>query len=349
MSDHRAGSGWGRGADGQRATAAALSALPATCHFFHGLPIGRGGDEVDHLIIGPTGVWVVNSSHWTGRVTVTPDGMLWRDHTAITAEIEAMQERAAYARRTVGSEVRAVLCVVGPSLPEPHHRIAGVDVVGVDWLVALITAQATSLDRDQIDGYVRAAAEWRVHPPDHRHPLRPTPAVAAARRPDTAAPASGRTPGRRVGSRRRHRSVETGAMALATTVALSALAIIGYVAVRDDDPGGLGRSIDSVDVSAGASPEANGTVRIEVRCPEPGKGYELVGRIGALARGTVRMSAVVDGKGSYLGEFRALDSTGPVGGIDAATTTRFDVQTVDAAGQGGPVTHLDVTTPDVAC
>ena len=55
MSDHRPGPGWRRGSEAQRATAAALTALPAHTHFFHGLPIGRTGDDVDHLVIGPTG------------------------------------------------------------------------------------------------------------------------------------------------------------------------------------------------------------------------------------------------------------------------------------------------------
>lgn len=343
-SDHRSGAGWGRGAEGQRATAAALAALPTSSQYFHGLAVGRTGDEVDHLVVGPSGVWVVNSAVWHGLVTVTADGMLWRDRAAITTDIEAMQERAAYARRTLGHEVRPVLCVVGTTLPGPSHRIAGVDIVGVDWLVALITAQPDTLDRSVIDAVLAAAAGWRAQPPDHRHPARPV-AATSPRGPVGRAGARSRSESLRSALRetlRRRTAAETGALALAATIAVTMLALIGYLVVRDDGPDRVGADTPAVEPDAAP-------FRVEIRCPTPGRGYELIGRVGSLTGGVVRVSAELDGVARYLGEFRPLDRTAPIWPIPPSTTTGFDVQTVDDDGIGGDVRHLDIVTPDAEC
>ena len=61
-----------RGADGEEATAQALAALPAEeWTVFHDLcwP-GRKLANVDHVVVGPSGVFVIDSKNWTGTVEV---------------------------------------------------------------------------------------------------------------------------------------------------------------------------------------------------------------------------------------------------------------------------------------
>jgi hypothetical protein len=64
---------WGIGAEGERVTGAELSKLPDGYEFLHDrhLPGGRG--NVDHVVIGPGGVYVVESKRMAGKLTV-------RDH-----------------------------------------------------------------------------------------------------------------------------------------------------------------------------------------------------------------------------------------------------------------------------
>jgi len=39
--------------------------------------------NVDHLAIGPTGVFVIDSKQWTGSVHQSADGLAWHNHTPL--------------------------------------------------------------------------------------------------------------------------------------------------------------------------------------------------------------------------------------------------------------------------
>lgn len=346
MSDHRPGPGWGRGSDGQRATAAALTALPADTHFFHGLPIGRTGDEVDHLVVGPTGVWVIGSLRWTGPVTTTPDGMVWLGGTPVSAEVDRMTERAAYARQAMRGEVRPVLCIVGVHLPQPVSRIGGVEVVDVDWLVSIITSQPTVLTEGDTTSAVQAAARWRVQPPeairirwDSGAPAAPA-AVPPRSIPSTALPPE----------RSRHHLSPSHVMAAAAVVAVSMLALIGYLLTADrgtvpaltSDVATISGRVVATDVPG------YGALRVEVVCAAGG-GFELIGHVQAVHDGRVRISATVADEGRYLGEYTSLQRTPTIAVGSVDTVTGFAVQRVDRAGRGGDVSEFEVRTPADPC
>ena len=55
---------WRRGAAGEAATAELLARLPRRFVVLHDLRIPGGRANVDHLVIGPTGVWVVDSKSY---------------------------------------------------------------------------------------------------------------------------------------------------------------------------------------------------------------------------------------------------------------------------------------------
>src|SRR4029450_6068736 len=52
---------------------------------FHDLAMPGSDVNVDHLVIGPTGVFVIDSKQWTGQVHQTADGLAWHNHYALTA------------------------------------------------------------------------------------------------------------------------------------------------------------------------------------------------------------------------------------------------------------------------
>ena len=62
-------------AEGQRRTAAALAELPAdTWTVVHDLRWpGHKFATIDHVVIGPPGVFVIDSQTWTGNLVVRPD------------------------------------------------------------------------------------------------------------------------------------------------------------------------------------------------------------------------------------------------------------------------------------
>lgn len=61
---------WRKGAEGEEAVGRRLAKLPEGWQVLHDLTIGSQGANLDHLVVGPPGVFTVNTKHHTGRVTV---------------------------------------------------------------------------------------------------------------------------------------------------------------------------------------------------------------------------------------------------------------------------------------
>ncbi len=57
-----------KGARGEESVAVLLSALPRGYHVFHDFMCGRTGG-IDHVVVGPTGVFAVETKCWAGSVT----------------------------------------------------------------------------------------------------------------------------------------------------------------------------------------------------------------------------------------------------------------------------------------
>ncbi|MDJ0324777.1 nuclease-related domain-containing protein [Cryobacterium sp. PH31-AA6] len=58
---------WYLGAKGEIAVARVLATLPAGWTVFHALPIGKKGADIDHLLIGPGGVFTINTKNHAGK------------------------------------------------------------------------------------------------------------------------------------------------------------------------------------------------------------------------------------------------------------------------------------------
>jgi hypothetical protein len=104
-----------RGAGGERVAGWWLGRLPAGWHVFHGLPAG-GAERIDHLVIGPGGVFTIGTEDVTGKVWVGPRSILHnRRRTDFLPRAIAGAGAAARALSTaVGRpvEVRGVLAIL---------------------------------------------------------------------------------------------------------------------------------------------------------------------------------------------------------------------------------------------
>lgn len=58
---------WYRGAVGERIVAAELSTLGNDWTVLHSVPVGTGGSDIDHVLIGPSGVYTLNTKHHRGK------------------------------------------------------------------------------------------------------------------------------------------------------------------------------------------------------------------------------------------------------------------------------------------
>jgi hypothetical protein len=92
---HTDESAWRRGATGERATAWWLGRLPADWHLFNDIPVGDRGANIDHVLVGPAGVFTVNAKNLTGKVWVASRSILHNGHkTSFLPKAVAEAKRA---------------------------------------------------------------------------------------------------------------------------------------------------------------------------------------------------------------------------------------------------------------
>jgi hypothetical protein len=105
-----------RGANGELVTGWWLGRLPEGWHVIDDVPVGDAGTDIDHVVVGPGGVFTINTKTLTGKVWVGPKSILHnrrRTDFLSKASVEASrasQLLSAAVRRPV--EVRGVLAIL---------------------------------------------------------------------------------------------------------------------------------------------------------------------------------------------------------------------------------------------
>jgi hypothetical protein len=161
---------WGMGAAGERRTEKALRPLLRTGWLFlHDLE-RPGGGNIDHLALGPGGVFVLDTKVWSGVVTVDNTGATVspRDDPSASWTASGQQRTLPTAAAAVG---RALAAATGQALPSPHaivvlwspfpQRVAvsgKVTYVAGEHLADWLTGQPRQLRDDRIAGLHRACA-----------------------------------------------------------------------------------------------------------------------------------------------------------------------------------------------
>jgi hypothetical protein len=158
-SDERA---WRRGANGERITALWLGRLPDGWHVFHDVPVGERGANIDHVVVGPAGVFTVNTKNLTGKLWVGAKSIRRNGHPtdylrkAVAEASRASRLLSAALGRQVG--VRAVLAILADEwtiLEEP----ADVIVRGPRGAKNLMLAQPEVLTPREVVELTAAAAK----------------------------------------------------------------------------------------------------------------------------------------------------------------------------------------------
>lgn len=128
----------------ERQTAWWLGRLPDGWHLFNDIPVGERGATIDHVIVGPAGVFTVNAKHLKGNVWIGASGV--RVNGRATDFVRTSLREAKRAARLLSAEldrpvdVRPVLAILadGWTIKEPPTGVFIGPPRGVkDWLRGL--------------------------------------------------------------------------------------------------------------------------------------------------------------------------------------------------------------------
>lgn len=158
---------WERGAEGERRTADALTGLPPdSWTVFHDLRWpGRRFANVDHVVVGPPGVFVIDSKNWTGAITVTSNVLRQNGRAREEAVVGAVESALAIGQLVPllrPDLVKPVLCF---AREEPLTGWArDVMITSMTTLVPMLLSRPMVLSPDEIrhlsldlDGGIRSA------------------------------------------------------------------------------------------------------------------------------------------------------------------------------------------------
>lgn len=154
-----------KGAKGEEWVAHELSFLGSEYAVFNGLRLSGGKQNFDHIIVGPAGVFVVETKNWKGSVEFR-DGKLYaggkepsrpplRQVKDATVELISFLEEAG----CNDVPVHSVLCFLGTKLPEEIMNVNGVVVCTgrclVDVLQENFGEPISNTLREQVVGELR--------------------------------------------------------------------------------------------------------------------------------------------------------------------------------------------------
>ncbi len=156
-------SAWRKGARGERRTARRLRRLVRRGYVaFHDLAMPGSRANIDHLLIGPTGVFVIDSKQYSGRIQQTPDGHVWHNHYPMDEQLRMVRDEARAVETILGVPVIPLLCVHGASVQWGGLNAQGVAIVPAGQLGAALGADAV-LSVEQV-ALLTGTAQARLHP-----------------------------------------------------------------------------------------------------------------------------------------------------------------------------------------
>lgn len=140
-----------KGARGEELVARELALLPAEWTVLHGVPRRgraalRGGGDVDHVLVGPSGVFAVETKNWSGPVSISgPEVLVGGAPVHRSPIVQVRREAAELARdlhaATPGSvPVRGVVCFAGAVPDPPEADVDGTLLVSLERLRASVLA-----------------------------------------------------------------------------------------------------------------------------------------------------------------------------------------------------------------
>jgi hypothetical protein len=145
---------WRRGAAGERRTARLLAPLERRgWAVLHDLAIPGTPANLDHLVIGPGGVLVIDSKQYRGRLRLDGYGMVWHGRHLLVSALRKVLWQADQADEVLGVadvQVAAIIAVHGAAVPGGLLQAEGVTIVPARRVPDLLQALPPMLGPERV-------------------------------------------------------------------------------------------------------------------------------------------------------------------------------------------------------
>ena len=154
---------WAKGIEGERKAAAFLEPLlDAGFVVLDNRLIPGMHADIDHLVIGPTGVFPIETKNWGGKVEIHGD-RLWVGYHDRTWVLEQVYREALAVQVALGEELTAqrvtvtpIVCALG-GVPKIGRTVAGVQLSDGRDLARLVSDRPGVFDDEQVQRIARLA------------------------------------------------------------------------------------------------------------------------------------------------------------------------------------------------
>jgi hypothetical protein len=145
---------WRRGAAGERRTARLLAPLERQgWAILHDLALPGSRANLDHLAIGPGGVFVIDSKQYRGRLQLDPSRRLWHGRYPLAPTLQAVSWEADQAAQVLpdpGVAVVPILAVHGAQVPWGKVVTNGVPVLAARRLPSMLRSLPAVLGPERV-------------------------------------------------------------------------------------------------------------------------------------------------------------------------------------------------------
>lgn len=163
-----------KGAAGEEIVARELARLPAGFHVFHAVDAGGGvmmwrSGDIDHVVVGPTGIFVIETKNWRGQVTLADGRLLVAGEAPRRAPLEQVRQsvtalRAQLERQGVpAAAIVPVVCFAGDRFDGECQTVGEAVVCNALRLLDVVTdGSRRPAGPVDVDGTVRALGAARA-------------------------------------------------------------------------------------------------------------------------------------------------------------------------------------------
>jgi len=170
---------WYRGALGELEVARVLAGLGPEYTVLHAVPVGAGTSDIDHIVIGPTGVFTVNTKNHSGKKVWVAGRTLMVSGARqphIRNSVFEAKRAAKLLSQATGQPVAVtpLIVVVDPAELNVKEKPDGVEVLSSRGLLRWFSRRPRLLSAGEAQGIAAAASRpglWHRDSPDDGDPV----------------------------------------------------------------------------------------------------------------------------------------------------------------------------------